>query len=188
MDTRNKLSETAYFLDVLIQKQSDEKQFMYNLSAFLSAWKSVLDVMLYDFAEYYSMGLNREDKIMGHDFWIVAKAQKHREALQFVQWWKQKVGILSNNPLWKMRHTIVHRGYPEVKYRIYTPDSLSSGSIVIVKGEVVGYGDAIPTAIAKDIFEIKVKDLSEFIRMCKEGFALMANIVEEAEKTFKVEL
>jgi hypothetical protein len=45
----------------------NEDEFHFILSAFLSAWRSVLDVMLYDFADHYKIGLSRDDKMFPID-------------------------------------------------------------------------------------------------------------------------
>lgn len=194
MDTRSKLKETQYFLATLIETQHDSEEGYYNLSAFLSAWRSVLDVMLYDFAEHYSIGLTREDKMMSHDFWIVAKARKNTQALDFYKWWSKKIRKLSENPLWSMRHVVVHRGYPEIIQTVYIPGSLSSGATIFLSGsedelnELLSSIGSIPAThiiIGPPTPEIKFPDVLD---MCKKGFALMQRIVDEAEKEFNVKL
>lgn len=174
MDTRNKLEEARYFLNALIRTRS-----VYNLSAFLSAWKSVLDVILYDFAEHYSIGLTREDRMLPHDFWIVAKANNNVQGLQFFKWWDKKRRVLSNNPLWNLRHIIVHRGYPEItSYRIYIAPSTSSGDTGFYISEI----EEVPITIVTEA------EFSEILDKCKEAFALMESIVDEAEKKFNIRL
>jgi hypothetical protein len=136
MDTRNKLNEAKYFLDALNRTQNTPEKFQYNLSAFLNAWRSVLDVMLYDFAEFYSLGFTREEKLTDRDFWVAARAKNLNNALRFNEWWRQKQGTLMNNPLWKKRTITAHRGYPEVvPYRFYV--SGSGGTSPTISGEVV---------------------------------------------------
>jgi len=51
---RDKLAEAEYFLRQLENSQDDKKGFDFNLSAFVVAWRSVIDIMLYDFAEKFS--------------------------------------------------------------------------------------------------------------------------------------
>lgn len=46
MDTRTKLKEAKFFLDALMETQGEIEKFNYNLSAFLNAWRSVLDVIV----------------------------------------------------------------------------------------------------------------------------------------------
>jgi len=191
MDTRKKLQEAKYFLGML-QNTKDRDEFYFVLSAFLSAWRSVLDVMLYDFAENYDIGLTRKDKMFPHDFWIVAYAKKDNRALEFFKWWDKKIRDLSKNHLWNMRPEIVHRGYPEVRQKIYVPNTISSGSITFVSEstdeENIPSG-AFPATLApiyaSDLFPVNFSDV---IELCKEGFALMESIVDEAEREFNVSL
>lgn len=201
LDTRYKLQEAKYFLDTLLKTKHGEEPFYYNLSAFLSAWKSVFEIMLYDLAEHYSIGLTRKDKMYPHDFWIVAYAQKHSQALQFYKWWsKKRENELPKNPLWYMRPEIVHRGYPEIPGRIvYTSDPVVSGAtsyiqlgdtrIGTIPGATIEIG--MPMTISthprahKGVLEV---DFSEVLEICKEGYTLMESIVTEAENEFKVEL
>jgi hypothetical protein len=63
VNTRTKFAEAKYFLDVLPQMANNPDGFYYNLSAFLTAWRSTLDVMLYDLAEHFSLGFSREDEM-----------------------------------------------------------------------------------------------------------------------------
>ena len=53
-DTRDKLLETKYFLERMIEKQTDQDAFKYNLSAFLSAARSVTLIMQKEFAKVSS--------------------------------------------------------------------------------------------------------------------------------------
>jgi hypothetical protein len=62
-NTRNKLNEASYFLEQMKNKQSDRDAFRYNLSAFLSAARSVTWVMKKEF-----------DKAPGFEKWY-EKAQ-----------------------------------------------------------------------------------------------------------------
>lgn len=132
MDTRNKLEETQYFLDELIKTKNDTKLFHFNLSAFLSVWRSVLDIMLYDFAEYYSIGFTRQDIITHQTFKAVASALKHNNALKFIDWWREKQGELMQNPLWAKRRLIIHRGYPTITATFTFYVSGSGGTSITV--------------------------------------------------------
>lgn len=183
MDTRNKLLEAKYFLDVLIATQDKPEVFRFNLSAFLASWKSVLDVMLYDFLEFFSLGLTHEDKVLPEYFYIVAKSRNNKPALDFFRWWNKKRDSLSNNPLWSMRHFHLHRGYPEeITETVYSLDSLSSGigfSLVPVSGI------ACLTDSPQTLLEAK---LQEVLNLCKNGYATMEAIVKDAEKQFQAQL
>jgi len=193
MDTRYKLRETEYFLERLIVNEDDPEQFSFNLSAFLSAWRSVLDIMLYDFALIFFEGLSRDDYLSPGYFKIAAKAQKHTEALSFIDWFNKKRRILEKNSLWKMRHIIVHRGYPlEVFHIVVAVESASSASSVITMDSELLPRGAIPTEMYVDRVFSAVPTLetkvTELIEKCREAYALMVSIVEEAENEFDVKL
>ena len=184
METRKKLEEARFFLEKLLESVSgvDEKVSFYYLSAFLSAWRSVLDVMLYDFAKYYSLGLTQEDKMSNYEFSLVAKTQRNDKALDFIKWWEKKIQKLSKNKLWKMRRIIIHRGYPEIM-QVYVPSTISSS----VVGIVVPKKADILTGYISDGKIIRI-DYTTLPKECKNVFGLMENIVVDAEKRFNVKL
>lgn len=185
METRKKLEETRFFLEKFQKSlvRVAEKESYYYLSAFLGAWRSVLDVMLYDFAEFYSLGLTREDRMDGSGFYIVAKAQSNSQALKFFKWWNKKIERLSRNKLWKMRPRIIHRGYPKIT-QIYVPESISSGSGIALN--LPEKADAIVAYITNGrIAQIEYTTLPE---ECKNAFKLMEDIIIEAERKFSVKL
>jgi hypothetical protein len=198
LDTRSKLEEARHFLKEFIrtQKEPDTYKPYFNLSAFLSAWRSVLDVMLYDFAEYYTIGLNREDKMYPRDFWLVSKVQSKKQALEFLDWWNKKRAKLEKNELWRMRHIIVHRGYPEISHVVYVPPSLSSGTTIAfhLPEEIPTLETTITIQVPKEISteEIEHRGLpikySDLPKKCKKAFTMIESIVVEAEKEFEVSL
>ena len=171
MDTGKKVREADYFLNVLQQTSFNNRdEFHYNLSAFLSAYRSILDIMLYDFAEIYRIGLTRENKMFYHDFNSVAHATQNTRAYKFIRWWKQKRDSYSDDPLWRMRLEIVHRGYPEMRARVYACFS-----------SIVSSERSISNKIR--ISEFQVTD-SEVLEMCQKGLDSMKDIVRQAEKKF----
>jgi hypothetical protein len=137
METIYKLEEADYFLERLKSltknptKYGDmdyiDKEFMHNLSAFISAWRSVIDYLLYDYAEKF-LGINREKRLDSSVFERVATECKNQKALEFVEWYKEKFGILEKDPLWKKRPYSIHRGHPKMS-RQYRPLDKISGSI-----------------------------------------------------------
>jgi hypothetical protein len=173
MDTGKKLREAQYFLEALLQTNFNKRdEFHYNLSAFLSAWRSILDVMLYDFAEIFKIGLIRENKMFHESFEKAASATRNTRASEFIKWWRKKkeVSSLSNNILWRMRPEIVHRGYPEMRARVCAQFS------VIVPSDGAN-SDETQTS------EFWVTDL-EILKMCQNGLDSMKEIVKETERTF----
>jgi len=108
MGAKEKIKEADYFLRRLHRAQPEV--FPYYISAFLSAWRSVLDVMLFDFAQMYSLGFDSKDRIDDEAFEIAARATKRKEALGFLVWWRRQLEHFSRNPLYRARNMIVHRG------------------------------------------------------------------------------
>jgi len=182
METRKKLEEARFFLEEFRKsvRGVTEKKSSYYLSAFLGAWRSVLDVMLYDFAKYYSLGLTQEDKVGYGEFLIVAKAQSNDKALDFLKWWAKKIQKLSKNKLWKMRRVIIHRGYPEIM-QVYVPPTISSSAFAIPKE-----ADAVKGYIARG--KIIRFEYTTLPKDCKNAFRLVEDIVTDAEKKFNVKL
>ena len=186
METRKKLEEARFFLEKFrksLMGLGVGKESPYYLSAFLSAWKSVLDVMLYDFAEYYSLGLTRQDKVSYDGFSLVAKAQSNDKALDFLKWWAKKIQKLGKNKLLKMRHMTIHRGYPKITDQVYVPETISSSTISfdIPKEAAAVIGHFKDGKIIKFEYTMLPKE-------CKDAFGLVENIVVDAEKKFNVKL
>lgn len=94
--------------------------------------------MLYDLAEVWKLGLTREDRITDNEFSVAAKALQHSDALRFIKWWRKKRGILKQNPLWKKRTLIIHRGYPPTRrtFRIYIVESLALSSTFSISSNI----------------------------------------------------
>ncbi|MGA2310608.1 MAG: hypothetical protein ABSG57_13825 [Candidatus Bathyarchaeia archaeon] len=120
MTANLKLNEAGYFLRAI--KNTTDDTFLFNLSAFLSAWRSILDVMLFDFAQKYHLGFGPEDHVTFETFRIVAKALKRGQALRFLSWWRKQERRVSGNPLYPKRNMIVHRKYPETGLAIVYPE------------------------------------------------------------------
>jgi len=108
MGAEDKIEEANYFLRRLCRARPEV--FHYYLSAFLSSWRSVLDVMLYDFAQLYSLGFDSRNRIDDEGFEIAARATKQREALSFLDWWRRQFEHVSKSPLYRARNMIIHRG------------------------------------------------------------------------------
>ena len=136
MQAEEKLEEARYFLTLLQNTPQDnahEKEFMYLVSAFLSSWRSVFDIMLYDYAAKFSLGFSRDEEITERDFEIAARVTNNTQALLFLRWWRQQLNVLAQNPVWTKRKVIVHRGYPPTMH-VYT--LFISGSIALTSSTV----------------------------------------------------
>ena len=191
MQAEYKLKEARYFLRRLkdlrmtsSEPVADEDTFnviMYNLSAFVSAWGSVFDVLLYDYAERY-FKVNREEKIQirPENFIMAARAIKsvNPEAEKFIKWYEKKRDrILQKNPLWKLRVFFVHKGFVEStltwEAELYVPpSSVSGGTSTAVTPET-------KFEVRRRVYVGSFTD-KEILATCEKGFYLMEKIVKEA--------
>lgn len=190
--TRKRLEEARYFFVRLSEAKNDD-EFHFNLSAFLNAWRSILDVMLYDFTEHYSLGFSREDELNDKEFTAVATTLKNTQALKFIKWWRQKQGDLRNNPLWIKRNITFHRGYPKVsEYRIYVSGSGgTSGTLSITTPYLKRISYPSPSTISpSDPSNYYFSDIQDrtVIKYCNEALKEIESIIVEAEGTFSVKL
>ena len=200
MDAEKKIQEAEYFLNQLRNIPQDSDEFMYNLSAFLNAWRSVLDVMLYDYAEKFVLGLTRDERITERDFEVAAKALQHTQALQFIKWWRQQRNRLMRNPLWKKRIIFVHRGYPPMTrvYTLYLAETIALSSTFTIAGasaEATAPTSSTPNAIppstsvssdSRREIEVRFRDIPDrnIIDICDETFKEIREIFEEASQRF----
>jgi hypothetical protein len=124
-EARAKIKEAKHFLGQMrgAQDKLDEDLFKYNLSAFLAAWRSVPEFVLYDYAERNSLGISREDEEKVHiaiQFRIVANAIKRLkdnvEPLAFMEWWNERCNaIYKEHGIVGKRNYTIHKGYPKVE-------------------------------------------------------------------------
>ncbi len=198
MQAKLKLQEAEYFLGGLKRSETNPVEFNYNLSAFLSALSSVPDIMLYDFAEKYSLGITREVQIGDTVFRSVANALKKKDALNFLEWWRENLGQLVRNKLLRKRAIIVHRGYPPTyqKYVVNTSSQLifhpvSWGNINNT-GEFDFFTYATGDPIESDIPTPYTKSQIRFhdfpnqsaLDVCQESCDMVRKFVETAEKEY----
>jgi hypothetical protein len=102
------------------QDHLDEELFSFNFSAFLSAWKGVPEVLLYDFAERFGIGFTREDYMSDKEFGIAANLWNRQmgesDASDFVKWWrKERDRLYSTHKVSGKRDILIHRGYLRIE-------------------------------------------------------------------------
>ena len=127
IEAREKLREANYFLEEM--KRLDfmgldsgvfkDREFSYNLDGFLVAWHSVLDILRYDFAEKFSLGITRQDRVPYRDYFrhlaealAIKNSKDFSDAAAFYEWMsRQEDGLLKRHALLlEKRHIVVHRG------------------------------------------------------------------------------
>ena len=202
MDTRKKLGEAGHYMGELRENEQDPTLFNYSMSAFLHAWRGVLDVMLHDFAEYYSLGFSREDLIECKGFERRAGIKKCTEGVKFIHWWLKKQEMLRKNPLWSKRNLSTHGGYLGMTEHVYYLDGsgATSGSVSFYfaqAGVSAGSSGPVPLIGSHAVIQpyyaskrLEFKDIpgKNALDVCRNAYSEMEKIVEEAEKEFKLTL
>jgi hypothetical protein len=167
------------------------------VSAFLTAWRSVFDVMLYDFDEFYNLGFTREVEMNEKEFRAVAKALRNQDALRFIQWWQHEQGMLRNTPLWTKRNINFHRGGLNVQYTsVVSGSGGTSSAISVVSTVPLPAGSTLntlvpqPTPATTTTTDWYFTDFPYLtvIQMCTRAYTEMERIVQEAEREFRVQL
>lgn len=175
--TRNKLEEARYFLEQFGETITKPKKNRFYLSAFLHAWRSVIDIMLYDFAEYYGLyNFENSNKKFSSvtsfaDYiWKTDRNQKKNQAVGFIEWWFGKLQEVWDSELSGMRKQVTHIG--GLKLPEFVPEiSMERSSFLMYL-----------------YFQKFEKEITVTIEACREGFKLIENIVDEAEEKFNVKL
>jgi hypothetical protein len=127
MEAREKLREALYFLEQIKKLEDEGRSHTFsedefrkrnlvlraNLSAFVLAWHSIPEIMLYDFAEKFKLPFTRNDRMMYFDFALAALNNPNRDdALDLLAWLAKETKELrkKHNRLAGMRDIVTHRG------------------------------------------------------------------------------
>jgi len=198
MEANFKLDEASYFLEKLkklVQSpagirnlQEIDKEFMYNLSAFISAWRSFFDVLLYDYAEKF-FEISREEKLDRDMFKLVAIASRNQKAKEFINWYNQQMQEEKKDPLWKKRPYNVHRGRLGIsrEHRPLPLPIVESTSVTISPPKKTKYGTDIDSMDNREMrFTYFFNDTKDkpVVSMCEQVFNRMKKILGEALMKF----
>jgi hypothetical protein len=197
MDSRKRLGEAKFFLDQLKNHESDSEKFEYYMTAFLTSWRSVMDVMLYDVAEHF-LGLSRDDQYNEEEIRAIAEKKGCKEVINFVSCWSGKQKILLKTPLWNKRNVSFHRGYPSMNIEfIYLGNSGgTSGTISVnlraytpdLSGEYPIRGPVPQPDFASKRFSFSDIPGRSAISVCEEAYDQIERFVDEAEKVLNLKL
>ena len=125
MHSQKKYKECVFFFKKLERFDEDDIEWDFYYSAFLAAWRSVLDVLLYDAAFRFNLGFTINDKIREWQFQWAAKKEENVNALSFLSWWSRKRSSLNKLSIWEDRDVFLHRGYAG-RDPVFVPLSMSS--------------------------------------------------------------
>jgi len=179
--TRDKLEEARYFLEQFGETITKPKKNRFYLSAFLHAWRSVIDIMLYDFAEYYGLYNFKNPNARAHNKFSsvttfanyiseTARNQKKNQAVEFIEWWFGKLLEVWKSELSEMRKQVTHIG------RLKLPEFVQETST---------RSFSLQNYIYAKEFE---KEIAVTIEACQKGYSLIESIVNEAKEKFNVKL
>lgn len=112
MVAQEKISEAEYFLNKITIAQ-DRYDFLPNLSAFMSATRSIPDYLLEDYNTKLGLGISLTDKLYPSVFETEAKNQNNQTAINFIADYKTELANLYKDPvagfLIDKRNIVVHR-------------------------------------------------------------------------------
>ena len=198
MKAEDKLGEAKYFLEKL--KSSTNSELGYNLSAFIQAWRSVFDVLLYDYAEQYLLySEERKIKTSKNSFREIAIVMENYGKdipKKFIDWYQEKESELSKEQFWNLRIFFVHRGGSKIEKGSTVKKTLTVKPIEIYVPPSAISGDAIsPTSASVITGRTEVKTEKELtiakmpetviIGESEKTYSLMEEIVKEARNKFR---
>jgi hypothetical protein len=187
---REKLDEAVYFLGQLEKYEDRKELFDYNLSAFVVSWRSVIDIMLYDFAEKFSLNLTRDDYLGEEQFRLSARVLGRKEALDFLKWLISETRKLreKHRILFDRRRVTVHRGKGST-FAAYAINWSPSSAAVSITGS-----QWVPTTLPTSEYETPpIETQSAEIRfaerpnesaisVCRRAYEDMKILVESTER------
>lgn len=202
MTARDKLEEAEYFLTKVREIRPDQKEFLFNLSPFLSAARSVPDYLLEDYNVKYSLQIPLAEKLYPDTFEERAKQTGNLVALSFIQWWKQKIDTLNLDPIWSLltnkRNIDVHRTHtkPDLAKLRVIETITASASIRIEKYDkerkLIEISESPKEPVkpkpkereASVVWFFREYDKEPVISACEKYLQMMKDFVKEAEQKF----
>lgn len=113
MPVNYKIKEAKFFLHKIKENYEKSPDNQYYFSAFLSATFSIRDHLLEDYNMKYGLGIPMDKILTLNRFEKEAKKQNNEEAIEFIQWYKQKIEQIESDILGKIlatkRHSTIHR-------------------------------------------------------------------------------
>jgi len=114
MTAMAKAREAEFYLGKMRKSYTNvEEEFVYYLSAFLAASRSIPDHLLEEYNVKYGLNLPLTEKLYADRFESRAKEIHHSDALRFIRFWKERMNALQRDPIGgliiSMRNLNVHR-------------------------------------------------------------------------------
>jgi len=202
MESERKLKGSEYHLKRMEELYGkDHEVFMYELEAFLIKTRSVLDILLYDFAEKLQLGIDRNRELNDHIFEETARKHGNDQAIKFIEWWRKRrdeVKEKNFKPLLDKRNIAVHRGSvrPNIQKITLYDTAVATESITIIKknetGNIIEIYESPGKSTVKPI-EPKPAEIDWYfeeypdkniLNVCREFLENIRQMVEEAKTNF----
>jgi hypothetical protein len=169
-----KIEEAKYFLDK-IKKATERKDFIPNLSAYLSATRSIPDYLLEDYNVKYGLKISLDKRLNKDIFEEVARRRNNPNAIAFIKGYNNNFKKLTRDKIAKLlltkRNISVDRTDLPLQKNV-------SASII----ENVGKRSAISNTRVKWLFD-DYKE-ADVIEVCKELLRLMNDFVKNVTTKF----
>lgn len=169
-----KIDEAKYFLDK-IKKATERKDFIPNLSAYLSATRSIPDYLLEDYNVKYGLKISLDKTLNKDIFEEVARRRNNPNAIAFIKGYNNNFKKLTRDKIAKLLLT-------KRNIRVHKTDlplqKNASASII----ENVGKRSAISNTRVKWLFD-DYKE-ADVIEVCKEFLRLMNDFVKNVTTKF----
>lgn len=118
MAAKQKIKEAEYFLDKVTEAITRE-DLLPNLSAFLSAARSIPEYLLEEFNSRLRLNIPLSDRLSIEIFWRKANRDQNKEALEFISTYDLELYALRNAPIGKLlfdkRNISIHRSNVPVR-------------------------------------------------------------------------
>jgi hypothetical protein len=199
---RKKLRAAEYHLRRMSEEYERSTEiFNYELECFLVTIRSVLDVLLYDFAKKFQLGIDVNERLDYNTFRNRATKKNNIRASEFIEWWQKTKKELENSKvgfLLKKRDIAVHRGSvePDIKKVKKSEKIVLPESIIYIrkdeKGNVIekyrsppeSPKTIEPTPPVKINMYFSDNREKNVIDVCKELYEMVAGKVAEAKVKF----
>jgi hypothetical protein len=202
MEAEKKLRAAEYHLRRMSEEYERSTEiFTYELECFLVTARSVLDVLLYDFAKKFQLGIDVNERLDYNTFRNRATKKNNIRASEFIEWWQKTKKELENSKvgfLLKKRDIAVHRGSvePDIKEVKIYEKIVPTESIIVIKKDEKGnvieeYRSPPESPITREPtppveIDMYFSDYREknVIDVCKELYEMVAGKVAEAKVKF----
>jgi hypothetical protein len=140
MGVDEKVAEAEYFQKRL-KEAYPRDEFKFELSAFLSSARSVVDYLLEEYNQKCSLGITSGDMLTIPAFKAQATNTGNSNAITFIAWYEPQVSRLGNDPVGRVifsrRNLNIHRsqGSMNAKVEIHEHITISESVMIVVKNE-----------------------------------------------------